>query len=353
MGLMVDILKRRGLQGTILTGVLLISAGICLSCARSPGEAVMPDRSESERRSAVEGKVVCIDPGHGGTAETDQYRVGPSGEREEWVNLRVAQALRHLLEDRGATVVMTRTQDAAVELKERADMAVAAGADVFLSIHHNATADRSVNFPIIYFHANASENEASVRLAKLLGQEIRAAMFDAGAPLSVVSDHTIFPGAGAAVLRQSYGIPGVIGEASFFSNAEEEARLKDGAYNEREAAAYLAALEKFFSEAERPILDKYSTGRIDQFAVAQEADRMKPEALEWRADYEKAAGLMKLGDEHSTRVAYDLFSRSARNFPDSPVARDCHLGRAEALRRLGREAEAGAEDRRVKEFYPE
>lgn len=333
--------------------MLILAAAALASCARTTMEAGMATEQISPSRSALTGRIVCLDPGHGGTAATDNYRIGPAGEREEWINLRVALALRGMLEARGATVVMTRTSDTNVGLKDRADMAVAARADVFLSIHHNATADRGVNFPIIYYHANAGENQASVRLARLLGEKIRAALFTPDAPLSVVSDHTIFPGAGAAVLRHSYGIPGVIGEASFFSNAAEEQRLKDEAYNQREAEAYLAALEEFFSQPALPILDKYSTVKIEPFEVAQEADRMKPEALQWRADFEKARELMKSGLEQDTKAALELFTRSARNFPDSPVARECHRGRAEALQRLGRADDADAIERRIAEFYPE
>ena len=37
----------------------------------------------------LQDKKICIDPGHGGTAAVDSYRVGPSGEREEWIDLRV------------------------------------------------------------------------------------------------------------------------------------------------------------------------------------------------------------------------------------------------------------------------
>ncbi|WP_414618177.1 N-acetylmuramoyl-L-alanine amidase family protein [Dyadobacter sp. 32] len=59
--------------------------------------------------ASIRGKVICIDPGHGGTSQTDHYRVGPAGEREEWVNLRVALLLRKILEEKGAKVIMTRT----------------------------------------------------------------------------------------------------------------------------------------------------------------------------------------------------------------------------------------------------
>ncbi len=104
-------------------------------------------------------KTIVIDPGHGGTAEYDQYRVGPAGEREEWVNLRVALLLRDKLEARGARVLLTRTEDVEVALDVRARLAVENDADAFVSVHHNATADPDVNFPIVYYHANASENE--------------------------------------------------------------------------------------------------------------------------------------------------------------------------------------------------
>jgi hypothetical protein len=41
--------------------------------------------------SPLNDKIIVLDAGHGGTSHTDFYRVGPSGEREEWINLRVAQ----------------------------------------------------------------------------------------------------------------------------------------------------------------------------------------------------------------------------------------------------------------------
>ena len=66
----------------------------------------------------LEGRTICIDPGHGGTADTDSYRVGPTGEREEWIDLRVALILRDMLVERGAKVLMTRTEDVAVALQD-------------------------------------------------------------------------------------------------------------------------------------------------------------------------------------------------------------------------------------------
>src|SRR5690606_32492169 len=118
------------------------------------------------------------------TAATDSYRQGPTGEREEWVNLRVALHLKVLLEEHGATAVMTRTTDEFVELSRRAEIAREHNADIFLSIHHNATADPEVNFPIIYFHGNASENLAGVQLGESLAASFRKLMYKQDVPVS-------------------------------------------------------------------------------------------------------------------------------------------------------------------------
>lgn len=298
--------------------------------------------------SGLAGKVICLDAGHGGTADTDAYRVGPSGEREEWINMRVAKLLKEMLEAEGAEVIMTRTGDIQVALEDRAKLAVENKADVFLSIHHNATADTTVNFPIIYYHANASENKASVLLAQQVGQQLLAHMFEGDTLISIVSDHTIFPNAGTSVLRHTYGIPGVIGEASFFTNPTEEQRLKEETYNRKEAQAYLNALKTFFSQEHPPIRERYSMVKVPPFAVLQEAERMRPEALLWLEDYQRGKALY---ERDSLDSAYVLLTRSARHFPDSYVAGDAHQLRAEILQQQDSIEAATATLLRVVEYY--
>jgi N-acetylmuramoyl-L-alanine amidase len=299
----------------------------------------------------LRGRTICIDPGHGGTADTDSYRVGPTGEREEWIDLRVALILRDILEERGARVLMTRTEDVAVELEARADLAVEEGADVFLSIHHNATADPEVNFPIIYFHGYASENQASVALGRTVVARLSEALFDGQSAVSLVSDHAIFPTAGAAVLRHSYGVPGIIGEASFFTNPHEEQRLRSAEYNRHEAEAYAAALAEFFSHPTPPILDKGSLVTVEPFQVFEQAERMSPEALEWEASWLAGQQAQAAGTPDALEQALQSFTFSARAFPDSWIARDCHLRRAEIFEALGRHEEAAMARLRAEELY--
>ncbi len=298
--------------------------------------------------SPLEGKLIVLDAGHGGTAATDAYRAGPTGEREEWVNLRVALHLKDLLEEKGATILMTRTTETAVSLQDRARLAVENKADVFISIHHNATADTAVNFPIVYFHGNAAENQASVALGQHLAQALLKTMYNDSTPASLVSDHTIFPAAGTAVLRHSYGIPGVITEASFFTNPAEEQRLKDENYNRTEAEAYVKALESFFAEKPLPIEEKGSQGEIPPFQAFQEAERMNPIARLWLQDFKEGKALL---ETHKVDTAYQLLTRSARSFPDSWVAGDAHRLRAEALEQMDSTAAAAIARQRVKAFY--
>jgi N-acetylmuramoyl-L-alanine amidase len=89
-----------------------------------------------DRSHPLRGLAVAVDPGHPPAGAT-----GPTGLREADANLGVALELRALLEEAGARVVMTRTTDSAVGLRERTALAESAGADVLVSIHNNALPD--------------------------------------------------------------------------------------------------------------------------------------------------------------------------------------------------------------------
>jgi N-acetylmuramoyl-L-alanine amidase len=301
----------------------------------------------------LEGRTIVVDAGHGGTAAYDDYRVGPSGEREEWVNLRVALLLEERLLEAGARVILTRREDVEVALADRGMLAVNSAADLFLSIHHNATADPAVNFPTVYFHGEASRNRAGAAVAGLFASQLVDALHGPGTPCSVVSDFTIFPQAGTSVLRTSYGVPGAITEASFFTNPAEEARLRDPEHNAREADALFDAILAFFQLDDLPsVLDRVPEAAPPPFAVLQEADRMRPAALAWRADAEQAFALIESQDPDDAARAAALCTRSVRSFPDSYLAARCHGVRARAARALGDEAGARAIEHRIAEHYP-
>lgn len=101
-------------------------------------------------------RTVVIDPGHGGGNEGTE---AATGHREKDEVLRVAYALRaHLLKTYpGLDVVLTRTMDVDLELTERIQVANRLDADVFISIHMNASANTdATGFEVFYLRADKS-----------------------------------------------------------------------------------------------------------------------------------------------------------------------------------------------------
>lgn len=102
--------------------------------------------------------VIVIDPGHGGK---DYGAIGPRGAREKDVVLDVAKELARLIrKDKQFKVVMTRDRDQGVTLQQRAKIANEAGADLFISIHANASHRSSPRGWNVFFLAPARNDSA-------------------------------------------------------------------------------------------------------------------------------------------------------------------------------------------------
>ena len=81
---------------------------------------------------------ICLDPGHGGS---QAGTCSPKGIKEKDLNLSLAKKLADKLTEAGFEVILTRTEDQDLGLKERVDIARDFNSDLFLSIHHNAIPD--------------------------------------------------------------------------------------------------------------------------------------------------------------------------------------------------------------------
>ncbi|NQV41199.1 MAG: N-acetylmuramoyl-L-alanine amidase [Candidatus Marinimicrobia bacterium] len=221
---------------------IIIFVGLVLSACVGTQSMLTEDQP-------LKGVNITIDPGHGATEAYDSFRIGPTGEREEWINLRVAKILSRKLTLAGANVLMTRTKDRDVSLGGRAALAKQHGSDLFVSIHHNGSQnDPSIDLPIVYFYGSAILNPASVDFAKILIDSLRAGLiFRQQQDGAVYSDHLIYS-SGTSVLRNTIGdMPGVIGEAGFFTNPAGEGRLKSKDYNKLEADIYYQAILEYFN----------------------------------------------------------------------------------------------------------
>lgn len=199
----------------------------------------------------LEGVRIVLDPGHGGRGERKGWKRGPTGLREAEVNLRVALILRDYLESAGARVALTRDSDvyldrnAKADLRKRIEMANRMRADLFLSIHHNGANSPDANYTTVFYHATPDHSPASLDVARCLLTGLSGALrLEQHLNCGIVSDYALYPDEGFAVLRQAE-VPAVLSEASFHSNPGEEQRLRDPAYNRREAYGLFLGLARW------------------------------------------------------------------------------------------------------------
>jgi len=147
---------------------------LILGCSVSPApvvavEAVSPPAAPDAGKAGTLAAgldrfdVVVLDAGHGGE---DEGAIGPSGLREKDLVLDVTRRVARKLVERGLHVVLTRRDDRYLSLEERTAVANDARADLFVSIHANASTSRSPRGIETYFASLDSTDEDSRRVAE-------------------------------------------------------------------------------------------------------------------------------------------------------------------------------------------
>ncbi len=193
----------------------------------------------------LKGVRICLNPGHGGDADRRGFKRGPTGVREAEMNLRVAQYLRDFLVACDADVKMTREDDVLLTYEERAAIANDWGADLFVSLHHNAIDNKpEVNYTTVWYHGEVSYRPSNLDLARYLCD----GLYDALAlpritDVPLKSDHLMYKD-GFAVLRHAK-VTAALCESSFFTNPDEEQRLRRPEYNLREAYGLFIGLARY------------------------------------------------------------------------------------------------------------
>ncbi len=104
---------------------------------------------------------VVIDPGHGGK---DPGAIGPNGVMEKNITLRIGRMLAEKLRAMGLQVIMTRDSDTFIPLEERTAIANMSNADLFISIHANASRSRKTK-GITTYYLSPTRDRASMLVA--------------------------------------------------------------------------------------------------------------------------------------------------------------------------------------------
>ncbi|HYM80476.1 MAG TPA: N-acetylmuramoyl-L-alanine amidase, partial [Candidatus Limnocylindria bacterium] len=210
----------------------------------APGYEARTDSLDAVRLSALAGRRIVLDPGHGGFFPGS---VGVHGLTEAAVNLGVALELRDLLQAHGAQVLLTRETDRdfltradsslRADLAERVRIAEGFAPDLFVSIHHNADAGGAHDRNEIQTYYKLGDEGPSLDAAQSLHRYLKRNLG--------IDRHRILPG-NYYVLRNG-SAPGVLTEASYLTNPDVEARLALPEKRRLEAEALLLGLAHYFA----------------------------------------------------------------------------------------------------------
>ncbi|WP_245867897.1 N-acetylmuramoyl-L-alanine amidase [Sporomusa silvacetica] len=185
----------------------------------------------------LRGKVVVVDPGHGGS----NPGAVANSTRETDNNLAVSLKLRDKLTKAGAKVIMTRESDRTVapegsslgqELAARVDIAEANNADIFVSVHSNSNPDPSLYGTMTFYPSGKS--------SKLALEVQNSIIKETGAVDKGTSSATFY------VLRNT-SMPSILVEMGFVTNASEARKLQEDNYRNKIAQGIFNGVVKYFN----------------------------------------------------------------------------------------------------------
>ncbi len=206
-------------------------------------------------------RTICLDPGHGG--KDPGFCVGSALEKrrstnqEKTYNLLLAEEVARQLNRAGFRVSLTRSSDTFIELPTRSEIARRRGADLFVSLHFNATgtSQNSVQGAEVYCMTPAGAPSTNAR-----GEGSGAGSFpgnrynDKNLALACqiqkaltaelgVEDRGVHRGR-LAVLRDAT-MPAVLVEAGFLSHPVEGRKIFTAAYRRKMASAIVAGIQAY------------------------------------------------------------------------------------------------------------
>ena len=204
--------------------------------------------------------LVCLDPGHGGTESGASY----NGVVEKVPNLDIGLRARPILQSMGYAVKMTREADTTVSLQRRCDIANAAKADVFVSIHNNAYLTTSEGTETFCYYNSVKGRKLARNVHSQVVKRI-------GLPDRGVKQ------AGFYVLRHT-DMPAALVEGCFLTNRKEARLLKDPKFRQKIAEGIAAGIHDYLLNAGPP--DEYDPGQFDEYIMLQNPDASKKADLE-------------------------------------------------------------------------
>lgn len=212
---------------------------------------------------------IVLDPGHGGK---EVGAIGPGGIQEKDITLQICEKVSALISKRvGARVLLTRTTDEVVPLDQRTAFANQYKADLFLSVHLNASLTKGARGAETYFlsvdasdelAAKVAERENAGSSAPAPSSDLKMILWDLAQQEYLKESSTFAETVQTEMNRlagiQSRGVkqapfkvlvgatmPAALVEVGFISNPDDEAKLKNPAFQEQIADALVTAIQNY------------------------------------------------------------------------------------------------------------
>jgi len=231
--------KYVGIQGKKTGAILLI-----LSVMSMLVISVLWQGSAAVVSHYEKGHTVMLDPGHGGY---DPGAITKQGVYEKTINLQIAQKVKEMLGPSGMGVFLTRGEDIdyvpdgvkgkttkkQIDLNRRIDMAKEATADVFVSLHVNATASGQESGSETFYHY---QSESGKVLAELIQQEM----------IKIPGMNRRIAKPGDFYVIKNTSMPAVIVEVGYLSSMKEQKKLQQSWYQDQLARAIAKGIANFF-----------------------------------------------------------------------------------------------------------
>lgn len=192
-----------------------------------------------ETRGGLKGKVITLDPGHGGT---DPGAIGKSGLKEKEVTLAISKKVQELLKKKGAKVYMTRTTDVDVygpyagdaeELQARVNVAERNNSDLFISLHINSSVNKNIGGFTSYYYPKTTYDG---KIAKAIQNQLTA---NFGVDDLGVREANFY-------VTKRCSMPATLLELCFISNPKEEKLMKGNWFQNKTAKMIVEGIEDYF-----------------------------------------------------------------------------------------------------------
>ena len=187
----------------------------------------------------IEGKVITIDPGHGGS---DPGAVGDRGTLEKNITLEISKRLKKNLEEMGAIVYMTRETDVEVagpgasdvdELQARINVAEKYKSDLFVSVHINSSVNKKVGGFSTYYYP---KTKFDAKIAKSIQDNLTK---------NFGRDNLGLREANFYVIKRCT-MPATLLELCFISNKKEEKLMRGNWFQTKTANLIAEGIEDYF-----------------------------------------------------------------------------------------------------------